>query len=220
MRRAPLKAVLLDQRVVAGLGNIYADEALWRARLSPLRPAQSLDLDEVRRLHRALRTTLRAGIDRQGSTLRDYSAPDGAAGTMQNEFRVYGRDGEPCASVRNDDREDARRRPRNLVLSALPASLLGRVGWTRSNRRSKGVRCRTRRSTAASRSSSPRSTASREKEAAGIATEDDRGRLESIKISLDQCWDLLRQRRALREAGRDPEAADVRSAEVVERYQQ
>jgi hypothetical protein len=59
-----------------------------------------------------------------------------------------------------------------------------------------------------------------EREAAGRATEDDRGRLESIKISLDQCWDLLRQRRALREAGRDPEAADVRAPEVVERYEQ
>jgi hypothetical protein len=59
-----------------------------------------------------------------------------------------------------------------------------------------------------------------EREAAGTATEDDRRRLESIKISLDQCWDLLRQRRALREAGRDPEAADVRPPEVVERYEQ
>lgn len=59
-----------------------------------------------------------------------------------------------------------------------------------------------------------------EREAAGNATDDDRQRLESIKVSLDQCWDYLRQRRALREAGRDPGAADVRSPEVVETYEQ
>ncbi len=99
-RRAPLKAVLLDQRVVAGLGNIYADEALWRARLHPLRPAASLDHDEARRLHRAIRASLRLGIERQGSTLRDYARPDGAAGEMQREFRVYGREGEPCPRCR------------------------------------------------------------------------------------------------------------------------
>ena len=95
-RRAPLKAVLLDQRVVAGLGNIYADEALWSARLSPLRPASGLSTEEVRRLTRAVRAALRRGIERQGSTLRDYATPDGSAGSMQDEFRVYGRDGEPC----------------------------------------------------------------------------------------------------------------------------
>ncbi|HLE99620.1 MAG TPA: bifunctional DNA-formamidopyrimidine glycosylase/DNA-(apurinic or apyrimidinic site) lyase, partial [Gaiellaceae bacterium] len=95
-RRAQLKAVLLDQRVVAGLGNIYADEALWRARINPLRAANDLAPDEVSRVHRAIRAALRAGIDRQGSTLRDYATPDGAVGSMQDEFRVYGRDGEPC----------------------------------------------------------------------------------------------------------------------------
>jgi len=100
VRTAALKAVLLDQRVVAGLGNIYADEALWRARLNPLRAAGSLEPGEVRRLHRAIRTALRAGIERQGSTLRDYAAPDGSAGSMQDEFGVYGRDGEPCPRCR------------------------------------------------------------------------------------------------------------------------
>jgi formamidopyrimidine-DNA glycosylase len=99
-RKAPLKAVLLDQRVVAGLGNIYADEALWRARLSPLRPANGLSGEEVGRLVRAIRASLRAGIERQGSTLSDYRAPDGTAGSMQDEFRVYGRDGEPCSRCR------------------------------------------------------------------------------------------------------------------------
>jgi formamidopyrimidine-DNA glycosylase len=95
-RHAPLKAVLLDQRVVAGLGNIYADEALWRARLNPLRPANGLTPEEIARLTRAVRASLRTGIERQGSTLRDYAAPDGASGSMQDEFRVYGRDGEAC----------------------------------------------------------------------------------------------------------------------------
>jgi formamidopyrimidine-DNA glycosylase len=95
-RRAPLKAVLLDQRTVAGMGNIYADEALWRARLHPLRPAGSLDDDESRRLTRSVKEALRAGIRRRGATLRDYSRPDGARGRMQLEFKVYGREGEPC----------------------------------------------------------------------------------------------------------------------------
>ena len=95
-RRAPLKAVLLDQRVVAGLGNIYADEALWRARLSPLRPASGLTSDDVSRLQRAIRAALRTGIARQGSTLSTYAKPDGSRGSMQDEFRVYGRDGLPC----------------------------------------------------------------------------------------------------------------------------
>ena len=95
-RRAPVKAALLDQRTVAGVGNIYADEALWRARIHPLTPAQALDVDEVKALHRAVRTALKAGIARQGSTLRDYRLPDGGSGRMQHEFKVYGRGGEPC----------------------------------------------------------------------------------------------------------------------------
>jgi formamidopyrimidine-DNA glycosylase len=95
-RRTSLKAALLDQRTLAGLGNIYADEALWRARLNPLRPAASLDRAELRRLHRAIRAALEHGLSRQGSTLRDYRLPDGSGGSMQDEFRVYGRGGEPC----------------------------------------------------------------------------------------------------------------------------
>jgi formamidopyrimidine-DNA glycosylase len=95
-RRAPLKPALLDQRTLAGLGNIYVDEALWRARLHPLRPANSLDADDVRALHRGIRAALRMGIARQGATLRDYAQPDGTRGSMQHEFKVYGREGEPC----------------------------------------------------------------------------------------------------------------------------
>lgn len=95
-RRAPLKAALLDQRTLAGLGNIYVDEALWRARLHPARPAASLGKPALVRLHDAIRKTLEIGIARQGSTLRDYALPDGESGSMQAEFRVYGREGEPC----------------------------------------------------------------------------------------------------------------------------
>jgi formamidopyrimidine-DNA glycosylase len=95
-RRTSLKAALLDQRTLAGLGNIYVDEALWRARLNPLRPAAGLDRNELRRLHRGIRTALEHGLARQGSTLRDYRLPDGSGGSMQDEFRVYGRRDEPC----------------------------------------------------------------------------------------------------------------------------
>src|SRR5579884_2817415 len=95
-RRTSLKAALLDQRTLAGMGNIYVDEALWRARLNPLRPAADLDRAELRRLHRAIRAALEHGLARQGSTLRDYRLPDGSGGSMQDEFRVYGRRDEPC----------------------------------------------------------------------------------------------------------------------------
>ena len=91
-----IKNALMDQSVVAGLGNIYVDEALWRARIHPLRAAESLDRNELRRLHKGVRAALEAGIARQGSTLRDYALPDGASGSMQHEFKVYGRGGEPC----------------------------------------------------------------------------------------------------------------------------
>ena len=95
-RRAPVKAALLDQRSLAGVGNIYADEALWRARVHPLRPAGELDETELKALHRGIRAALQAGIARQGATLRTYRTPDGSPGRMQHEFKVYGREGEPC----------------------------------------------------------------------------------------------------------------------------
>lgn len=95
-RRGALKAALLDQRTLAGLGNIYVDEALWRARLNPLRAAGSLDRSELRRLQRGIRAALEHGLARQGSTLRDYRLPDGSSGSAQAEFHVYGRGGEPC----------------------------------------------------------------------------------------------------------------------------
>ena len=95
-RRAPVKAALLDQRAVAGVGNIYADEALWYARVHPLTPAGHLGDTDVAALRDGIRKALRLGIRRQGATLRDYRGADGSEGRMQNEFRVYGREGEPC----------------------------------------------------------------------------------------------------------------------------
>jgi formamidopyrimidine-DNA glycosylase len=99
-RRGPIKGAILDQRVAAGVGNIYADEGLWRARIHPLRPARTLDERELRALRRGIRQALEAGIARQGATLRDYAQPNGASGSMQAEFKVYGRTGEPCPRCR------------------------------------------------------------------------------------------------------------------------
>jgi formamidopyrimidine-DNA glycosylase len=95
-RRTPIKAALLDQRAAAGLGNIYADEALWYARVHPLTPAGELGEEELGALRRGIRKALRLGVARQGATLRDYRGADGERGRMQEEFRVYGRAGEPC----------------------------------------------------------------------------------------------------------------------------
>ena len=92
-RKAPVKAAILDQRTVAGLGNIYADESLWHARIHPLRPAGDLSSDEIGRLREGIRRALRLGIRRQGADLGDGTY---AGGRMQHEFRVYGRTGEPC----------------------------------------------------------------------------------------------------------------------------
>ncbi len=95
-RRAPIKAALLDQRTVAGVGNIYADEALWRAQVHPLTPANELGAAEVKAVHKGVRQALAAGVRRQGSTLRDYRLPDGTSGTAQDRFKAYGRAGQPC----------------------------------------------------------------------------------------------------------------------------
>ena len=92
-RKAPIKASILDQRTVAGLGNIYADESLWHARIHPLRPGGGLTADEVAALRNGIRKALRLGIRRQGADLGDGAY---AGGRMQDEFRVYGRAGEPC----------------------------------------------------------------------------------------------------------------------------
>ena len=95
-RRGRLKSLLLDQTFIAGVGNIYADEALWRARLHPLRRADTLQDDEIRRLHRSLRAVLRQGVRNRGSSISDYVDVDGALGGNQERLSVYRRTGEPC----------------------------------------------------------------------------------------------------------------------------
>lgn len=95
-RARQLKPLLLDQRVIAGIGNIYADEALWRAQLHPLRSSASLSSAEITRLHSAIREALIAGLHNGGSTLRDYRNAYGAAGTNQQHFAAYDRAGQPC----------------------------------------------------------------------------------------------------------------------------
>lgn len=95
-RKSPLKSALLDQSVVAGLGNIYVCEALWRARLSPKRRAGTLSKASAARLHAAIQAVLQEAIDAGGSSLRDFAASDGALGYFQHRFSVYDREGEPC----------------------------------------------------------------------------------------------------------------------------
>jgi len=94
--RAAIKVLLLDQRAIAGIGNIYAIEALWRARIHPLRKAGSLRAAEIVRLHEAIRWALRKGIRLGGASQRDYVDARGREGRMQREFQVYDRAGEPC----------------------------------------------------------------------------------------------------------------------------
>ena len=95
-RGAPIKAMLLDQRIVAGLGNIYVCEALNLARINPRTPAGRLTKARLKRLVDAIHTVLEAAIEAGGSTLRDYARPDGQLGYFSKQFRVYGREGKPC----------------------------------------------------------------------------------------------------------------------------
>ena len=95
-RSARLKTLLLDQSFIAGVGNIYADEALWRARLHPLRAADTLNDAEVRRLHRSLRQVLRQGITNRGSSFSDYVGADGEPGANAERLAVYRRTDQPC----------------------------------------------------------------------------------------------------------------------------
>jgi formamidopyrimidine-DNA glycosylase len=95
-RRRQLKPLLLDQRVLAGLGNIYVDEALWAAGLHPLRRSDTLSDDEVARLHAAIRQVLRDAVRNRGTTLRDYRNVADEAGENQAMLAVYGRAGQPC----------------------------------------------------------------------------------------------------------------------------
>jgi formamidopyrimidine-DNA glycosylase len=97
-RTAPLKSFLLDQKGVAGVGNIYADEALYRARLHPLSPAGSMKPEHLEALRESVIDALEAGIDAGGSSIDDYRDGRGEKGRMQEKFLVHTREGEPCPS--------------------------------------------------------------------------------------------------------------------------
>ncbi|MEE8193907.1 MAG: bifunctional DNA-formamidopyrimidine glycosylase/DNA-(apurinic or apyrimidinic site) lyase [Dehalococcoidales bacterium] len=95
-RKAPLKAVLIDQNVIAGIGNMYADEALFSAGIHPLRPANSLSPKETRRLHRAIRRVLSSAIGNKGASVSTYLRPGGELGSAQLHFRVAHQGGKTC----------------------------------------------------------------------------------------------------------------------------
>jgi len=95
-RRGPIKALLLSQRPVAGLGNIYVDEALWAARIHPLTPAGRLSRRKTAHLHQAVVAVLEASIAASGTTFHDYRTVEGERGTFFERLAAYGRDGEPC----------------------------------------------------------------------------------------------------------------------------
>ncbi|TVR48350.1 MAG: bifunctional DNA-formamidopyrimidine glycosylase/DNA-(apurinic or apyrimidinic site) lyase [Rhodobacteraceae bacterium] len=97
-RRTPIKAALLDQRIVAGLGNIYVCEALFRAGISPVRAAGRIGPARLERLTQAIRDTLHEAIEAGGSSLRDYRQANGELGYFQHAFRVYGREGAACTT--------------------------------------------------------------------------------------------------------------------------
>ena len=94
--RQAVKKVLMDQRLVAGIGNIYANEALWRAKIDPSRAARTLSLDDAGRVRDALVSVLRESIAARGTSFRDYRDASGARGTFVESLAVYGRAGEPC----------------------------------------------------------------------------------------------------------------------------
>ncbi len=103
LRKASIKALILNQSIIAGIGNIYADESLFHSRIHPARTGGSLSFHEVGRLHKAIVSLLTEAIDQQGSTLgtshlQNYSRPGGQSGSFQESFKVFRRTGEPCPS--------------------------------------------------------------------------------------------------------------------------
>ena len=98
--KTPIKSFLLDQKRIAGIGNIYACEALWEAQIRPTIPAGSISLPRAARLHGALQAVLRKAIEMRGTSARDYVDAEGLEGGFQNELAVYGRDGDACPRCR------------------------------------------------------------------------------------------------------------------------
>ncbi|HWD28848.1 MAG TPA: bifunctional DNA-formamidopyrimidine glycosylase/DNA-(apurinic or apyrimidinic site) lyase [Rhizomicrobium sp.] len=99
-KKTPIKSALLDQRVIAGLGNIYVCEALFRSGISPKRLAMKVNAEQIGRLVPAIKAVLREAVKAGGSSLRDHKRPDGELGMFQHNFKVYGREGKPCPGER------------------------------------------------------------------------------------------------------------------------
>src|SRR3954452_852326 len=133
-RRQPVKAFLLTQERIAGVGNIYADEALFRARIHPLRPVGTLKRAQIDALREGVIASLNEGIDARGATIDDFRNPDGASGSFQTRFLVHLREGEPCVrcgrtivKMRAAGRgtyvcENCQRRPRGVRSPAAPSA--------------------------------------------------------------------------------------------------
>ena len=121
-RRAPVKAFLLDQRRIAGVGNIYADEALFRARVHPLRPAGRLTRAQWDAVAQGVREALTAGLAAGGATIDDFRHADGVRGSFQDEFLVHRRVRRALPTMRHGGGEVRRRRARDLRVRALPAA--------------------------------------------------------------------------------------------------
>lgn len=100
--RSPVKNALMDQRRVAGVGNIYASEALFAAGVDPRKPGRDLSPEEVEKLHRSVRSVLRRALEQAGTSFQNYRAVNGRSGAFQEQLRVYGREGRPCRTCGSD----------------------------------------------------------------------------------------------------------------------
>ena len=151
-RRAPVKAFLLSQERIAGVGNIYADEALFRARIHPLRPVGALRRPQLAALRDAVIEALEAGIDARGATIDDFRHADGAEGSFQHRFLAYGREDEPCPRCGSPIRKMraagrgtyfcSRCQPAPRPRAGRPAGPPGRPPAARGSRRSSAPRRR------------------------------------------------------------------------------
>ena len=126
-RKTPVKAFLLTQERIAGVGNIYADEALFRARIHPLRPVGTLKRAQIEALRDAVVEALEPGIDSKGASIDDYRHVDGARGSFQDRFLVHSRAGEPCPRCGTPIEKLRAAGPRHLRLPELPAAAAGQA---------------------------------------------------------------------------------------------
>jgi formamidopyrimidine-DNA glycosylase len=216
-----LKTALSSQSLIAGIGNAYSDEILHVARLSPFKPARHLTDDEVGRLHaavvRVLGEALQRAVGQAASELK---------GDKKRAMRVHGRTGEPCPECGDRIREVW---SATKSMQYCPTCQTGACRSCCAETRRRRHRCRSRPKGAdvndreiveeISRLSDEEHRLEETHVGEGLSSEETE-QLRTIEVALDQCWDLLRQRRARRSAGQDPDDAAVRPESVVERYWQ